>query len=265
MPLRHESIAIPTGLSLHVVRGGAGGVPLLLLPAYVDSWWTWSRILPTLTGQRDVICVDARGHGDSDRPECCYSVDDSADDIIALLETLGIDRAILVGHSGSCFTARRVARSHPQLVAALVLISSPVALDREQLADFIDPVMSLADPVPEGFIRAFQLGVAHHSLPAAFVDGIVRESAKVPARVWKAALDGLLDYRDVADLERVTAPTTLVWGELDRIASREDQDRLAAAIAGTNLITLPETGHSPHWERPEMVAEIVLEVAAAID
>lgn len=264
--LGHQSVAIATGLSLHVVRGGPrNGVPLVLLPAYADSWWSWSRVFPDLTSVRDVLAVDARGHGDSDRPECCYGVDDSAADVVALLETLGIGRAILVGHSGSCFTARRVAATHPHLVAALVLIGSPYALDRQQLAEFVDAVAALADPISESWIRDFQLGAADHPLPSTFVEGIVQESAKVPARVWKATLDGLLEYRDEAALERIAAPTTLIWGDRDAITDREDQERLVAAIGGATLVVLPETGHSVHWERPGRVAEILLEVAAQAD
>jgi non-heme chloroperoxidase len=49
--------------------------------------------------------VDQRGHGDSERPACCYSIDDFAADAVAFLDAIGLQRATLVGHSGSCFTA----------------------------------------------------------------------------------------------------------------------------------------------------------------
>jgi pimeloyl-ACP methyl ester carboxylesterase len=79
-------------------------------------------------------------------------------------------------------------------------------------------------------------------------------SIKLPARVWKSALDGLVAFDDAADLGRIAAPTLFMWGEWDRLLSREEQHHLAAALPGARVVVYPETGHSPNWERPEWVA-----------
>jgi pimeloyl-ACP methyl ester carboxylesterase len=256
-------VELPTGVALHLARGGRrDSIPLVLLPAYTDSWFSWSRILPSLSAELDVVAVDLRGHGDSGRPASGYGVDDVSADIVALLDALGVSKASLIGHSGSCFAARRVAALHPSRVAALGLIGSPVALDRARLPALVDSIEQLVDPIPEAFVRDFQMGASHVPLPDAFLAGVVAESRKVPARVWRAALDGLLDYRDEDDLRRIRAPTTLIWGDRDTIVTREDQDRLRREIADARLVVLPDTGHSPHWERPEAVAEILRSMAA---
>jgi non-heme chloroperoxidase len=83
----------------------------------------------------------------------------------------------------------------------------------------------------------------------------VAQSLKAPARVWRSALEGLLGFDDAADLGRIVAPTLLLWGERDGLFSREEQERLAAAIPGARLQVVPEAGHSPHLERPERVAD----------
>jgi pimeloyl-ACP methyl ester carboxylesterase len=72
--------------------------------------------------------LDQRGHGDSDRPDCCYTVEDFAGDVAAFLDAVGAGRATLVGHSGSCLVARCVAEIHPERVARLVLIGAPESL-----------------------------------------------------------------------------------------------------------------------------------------
>ena len=78
---------------------------------------------------------------------------------------------------------------------------------------------------------------------------------QAPARVWRDGLEGLLGFDDAADLGRIVAPTLLLWGEQDGMFSREEQDRLAAAIPGPRLHVVPETGHSPHLERPQQIAD----------
>lgn len=260
--LVHTTVKVHSGLSLHVVRGGVrGGITLLLLPAYADSWWSYSRVLPGLAEELDVLAVDLRGHGDSDRPACCYRVEDFAGDIVALLDALDIDAAALVGHSGSCFVARRVAVQHPSRVAALALLASPLALERASLEEFIEAVRSLQDPIGVDFIRDFQLGAAHLAIPEDFLEGIVAESAKVPARVWRDTLDGLLDFRDERDLGAIKAPTTLIWGDHDTIVARGDQERLQAAIPDSKLIVMADTGHSLHWERPDATVDVLLAIA----
>jgi non-heme chloroperoxidase len=259
--LVHERIHVGAGVSVHVVRGRLAGAPsVVLLPGYADSWWSYARVLPGLVEALDVVLIDARGHGDSDRPVCCYGVTDVANDVVAVLDALDMPRAALVGHSGSCFAARRVALQHPSRVSALGLIASPLAMDREGLEPFLDQVRSLDDALDEDFIRDFQVGAAHLPLPEWFVARLVAESAKVPANVWKATLDGLVAYRDEEELGAITAPTTLLWGDRDPIVPREEQERLKIAIPGASLVVIPETGHSPHWERPEDTIEVLIEL-----
>jgi pimeloyl-ACP methyl ester carboxylesterase len=65
----------------------------------------------------------------------------------------------------------------------------------------------------------------------------------------------MLAYDDADQLERITAPTLILWGEQDGLfAGVDGQQRLAAAIPGAQLTVYPETGHSANWERPERVA-----------
>jgi pimeloyl-ACP methyl ester carboxylesterase len=136
--------------------------------------------------------VNQRGHGDSERPACCYTVEDFAADAVAFLDAVGRQRATLVGHSGSCFVALRVAATHPGRVARLVLIGSPVSLLGNQgVLEFQAAVHALPDPVPVDFVRGFQAAAAHLPLPEAFLERLVAESRKLPARVWRDALDGL--------------------------------------------------------------------------
>jgi non-heme chloroperoxidase len=253
--LRFAITRLATGPQVHYAeQGDPDGETILFLPAYADSWFSYSRMLPLLPARFHAFALDQRGHGDSERPACCYTVDDLAADTVAFLDAAGIERATLVGHSGSCFTARRVAVTHPERVAGLVLIGAPLSLAKPTVVAFQTTVHALEDPVPAQFAREFQAGAVHVPLPEGFLEGLVAESLKLPVHVWKAALDGLVAFDDAADLGRITASTLLIWGDHDAVVSLEDQQRLRDAVPDARLKVYPETGHSPHWERPERVA-----------
>ena len=82
----------------------------------------------------------------------------------------------------------------------------------------------------------------------------VGESLKVPAHVWKATLEGLLEAVPAAATGTIVAPTLIVWGDRDVFVPREDQQRLTAAIRNSRLVIHEGVGHVVHWEQPERVA-----------
>jgi non-heme chloroperoxidase len=114
-------------------------------------------------------------------------------------------------------------------------------------------VRALQGPVPVQFARELQGAAVHVALPEPFFERLIAESLKVPARVWRTALEGLFAFDDAADLARIAAPTLLIWGEWDRWLPREEEDQLAATIPRARVVVYPATGHSPNWERPERV------------
>jgi pimeloyl-ACP methyl ester carboxylesterase len=100
-------------------------------------------------------------------------------------------------------------------------------------------------------------------VPDALLDTAVRESLKVPARVWRAAFAGFLEDACFGELSRIAAPTLLVWGDRDALVPLADQDMLLNSIAGSRLIVYPGAGHAPHWEEPERFARNLAAFAQA--
>jgi non-heme chloroperoxidase len=250
---RWDFVRLGSGLSVHLARqGDTDGTPLVFLPGYADSSFSYSRVLALLPARYRSFAIDPRGHGDSDRPACCYAVDDFVSDTVAFLDTVGVERSVIAAHSGSCFVARRLAIKHPERVAALVLSGSPAGSLAPRVAEALtDFVSGLTDPVPADLIRDFQASGAYGPLPDRFLERLVIESGKLPARVWRDAARGLVAFDDTADLARIHAPVLFVWGDHDGLLSVAEQRRMAASIAGARSLIYPETGHSPHWERPE--------------
>jgi non-heme chloroperoxidase len=240
---------------LYGEQGDPGGEAIVFVHGWPDSWFSFSRVLALLPARYHAFAFDQRGFGDSERPACCYTIDDLAADVVAFLDAAGLERATVVGHSLGSFIAGRVAETHPERVTRLGLIGSAVTAANEVLLEVQASVRTLEDPVPAAFAREFQSSTAYAPLPAAFFEQIVAESRKLPARLWREVLDGVIAFDDAADLGRIMAPTLLLWGEQDALFPRQEQERLVAAIPGVRLVVYPETGHCPNWARPERVAD----------
>jgi non-heme chloroperoxidase len=247
---------LSTGVSLHYAeQGDQAGEAIVFLHGYSDSWFSFSRILPLLSPEYHAFALTERGHGESDKPECCYTVEDFAADVDAFMDAVGIGKATLVGHSGGSFMAQRVALSYPHRVGRFVLIGSATTLlNNEGVGDLGKEMLALEDPVPPEFVREFQESTIYYPVPEEFLETVVSESLKLPARVWRDYIEGVvLTVDHAARLDGIDVPTLILWGEQDALFPREEQERLAAAIPGATLKMYPETGHAVHWERPEWV------------
>jgi non-heme chloroperoxidase len=257
--IQFATTPLETGLRLHYAeQGDPTGEAIVFLHGYSDSWFSFSRVLPLLSPEYHAFALTQRGHGDSDKPQCCYTPEDFAADVDAFMEAVAIEGATLVGASTGALFAQRVALSYPRRVGRLVLVGAqtPANVANEVVLGLQEEVRALEDPVSPEFVRAFQEGTIHQPVPQEFLDTVVSESLKLPARVWRDYWEGAvlsIDRDYVLPLREIDVPTLMLWGEQDPLFPREEQERLAAAIPGATLKVYPETGHAVHWDRPEWV------------
>jgi non-heme chloroperoxidase len=253
-------ITVSPGVELDVVLSGdPAGVPLLLLHGISDSNASMAVLTDQLPASVRAIAVSQRGHGDSSKPAGPYATDAFVNDAIAVLDRLGVRRAVVFGHSMGSVIAQRLAARHPGRVAGLILEGAFPGLKGNPIVEgfYAEAIAPLTDPIDPGFAREFQLSTIARPVPPAFVDLITAESCRLPARAWKQILRDMMTFDTSADLSRIKAPTILLWGDRDGFASRADQDRLVAGIAGSALTVFVGTGHDPHWEEPKRVADMI--------
>jgi pimeloyl-ACP methyl ester carboxylesterase len=252
-PPRFADARLATGVRLRYAElGDPAAQPLILLHGYSDSWFSYSRVLPGLARRHRVYALDLRGHGDSDRPAGGYTMPELAADVVAFMDAKGIERATVVGHSMGSFVAQQVAVRAPERVTRLVLVGSATRFRSLMgVSELSGAVHALSDPVPPEFAREFQVSTIYRPVPEEFLDRAVAESLKLPARVWRAVMAGMLATGAASDLGKLGIPTLILWGERDSCFARSEQEALAAAIPGAVLKVYPETGHALHWERPE--------------
>lgn len=254
-PIR--SIELPTDVRLqYVEHGDPRGVPVVLLHGASDSWRSYELVLPHLPEWIRAIAVTQRGHGDASRPPAGYRTRDFAADVAALLDALGIPEAVIVGHCLGGYVAQRFAIDHPERTRGLVLVATRSTwYDHPDIRAVAEIVAGLEDPVDPTFVREFQQSTLAQPVVPQYVETVVAESLKLPARVWRSLFDECLSPADhpAAELGRIGASTLVLCGERDSLAL-DQQEGLAAAIPAAVLRTYPEAGHALHWEEPERFA-----------
>lgn len=252
-------LTLANGLRLPCVdQGDPGGVPVLLLHGVTDSWRSFTPLLPLLPPSIRAIAVTQRGHRDADQPPDGYGLGALAADALGVLDALGLESAVLAGHSMGAAVAQRVAAAHPDRVRGLLLMGGFHSMAHNAAVhELWEVVARLEDPVDPAFVREFQRSTVASPLAPAFLDMVVGESLALPARVWRALFGGFLADDQVDSLARITAPTVVMWGDRDTICPRADQDVLVRAIPGARLAVVPDVGHALHWENPQTVAAAV--------
>lgn len=113
------------GIRLHYHRTGGDKPPLVLSHGITDSGLCWRRVAEALEAEYDVVMVDARGHGLSDRPERDYSREEHARDLAGVIRILGLEPARVMGHSMGGAITTVLAATEPSLVRSAVLEDPP--------------------------------------------------------------------------------------------------------------------------------------------
>jgi pimeloyl-ACP methyl ester carboxylesterase len=113
-------------VKIYYVRDGGPGETVILLHGFPQTWSSWKKMMPLLSADYDVIAVDLRGVGGSDKPKTGYDKKTSAQDIKALMDELGIKKANIVGHDIGGMIAYAFAAQFPDMAESITIIDVPV-------------------------------------------------------------------------------------------------------------------------------------------
>lgn len=240
----------------YATQGAADDPTLVLLHGYSDSWRSYLPLMDALPEQFRIVAVSMRGHGDSAKPSSGYDIKTLANDVIAALEALGISSAVVVGHSMGSLVAQRIAFENPERVSQLVLIGAFSTIEGNAAVEAFwrDEVALIRDPVDPGFASAFQQSSVAVPLSDGFLESVVAESLKVPARVWQQMLRALLVDDQSDRLRDIAVPSLIIWGDQDAFTGLSEQNLLLNQIPEARLAIYPGIGHAPHWEDTRRVA-----------
>jgi len=275
MEVREGLAAGRDGTAIWWRDAGQGGVPVLLTDGIACSGFIWDRLFPALAARGRVLHWNYRGHGKSGRPADPErsTVADCVDDLLAVLDAAGEQRAVLAGHSMGVMVALEAHRRAPERVAALVLVcGSPgpplqTFHGTDALARLL-PAFRLAVLAFPGLARlgfrtllpneiVLQLGLwleVNRSLVRRrdlrrYLEDASRVDPGVFVRLLASA--GAVDASD--HLAEVAVPALVVGGERDTFTPVELSRRMAVGLPDAELLLLPGASHMGPLEHPELV------------
>ena len=252
--------ALVNGVKLNYELHGDTGQPLVLVHGYTGDITDWRHQIPAFSPSFRVLIADNRGHGQSEAPadRSAYSVEQMAADIEALTEQLGLDCFHLLGHSMGGAVVQEIALNSPQRLLSLTLhdttdsfaitrMNPALALWRDHRFDLaqsqgMSAVAEMASPFPPP-----------PHMPAARLEETKKRLAAMSVDAFVGAWQGLAGWQGAETrAEAITAPALVIYGDLDTQFIIDGSKRLASAIPGAETAVVPQTGHSPQFERPDL-------------
>jgi pimeloyl-ACP methyl ester carboxylesterase len=258
------------GLRFHVAEAGSGE-PIVLLHGWPQHWWAWRKVVPLLAPQARVVMPDLRGFGWSDAPPDGYDKPTMADDMLAVLDALGLERVTIVGHDWGGWIAVLACMKAPERFERLLALGISPPFGRPSPRALLDAwrfgyMLAIAAPEAgerlvssERFVRTML-----HARAGAFSDDDLRAFAEVLAEPARARASVQL-YRTFLLRElaagtrgRLHVPARLVVGGDDPVVR---PSLLAGRERHADELTVELVAGCGHWipaERPDLVAERAL-------
>jgi len=263
------------GLRWHWVDAG-NGEPILFIHGLPESWYSWHHQMIDLAASRRVIAVDLKGYGQTDKPPTGYSVEQVADELLALLDAIGLRRFDLVTHDWGTGIGQRLAADHAQRIRRYARMQAPVAeIDLEgrhpQFQLFQN--QTLAIRVLGDATALVHLIYGYDGVPGTntvapidndILDRIALEfsrpgTAEAVARyfVENPITDPAYWAQGVDLFGRMTFPVLLLQGDADPNQPHEYFDDAESYFPDARLVFVPDTGHFLHLEQPPAVNQVL--------
>jgi pimeloyl-ACP methyl ester carboxylesterase len=269
------------GMRFHVAEAGAGE-PVLLLHGWPQHWYVWRKVLPLLAGERRVICPDLRGFGWSDAPPGRYEKRALAEDMVALLHALELERVDLIAHDWGGWIGYQLCLHHPDLIRRYLALNivtpwpapptlaGALSLWRLTYQVVISTPLLGASLIARTDLvkRLIRTGAVHRDAwteqDLESFQSVLREPARAKASVHlyrTFLLKELVPYLAGADnAHRNTVPTLQLHGMRDVAVDHRRLGRWQEFSDEMALELCDDSGHFIAEELPELVAQRALEL-----
>ncbi len=277
VPVQSRLISVD-GLNLNVVEYGGDGPPLLAVHGTGLVAQVWGVMAPYLTPHFRVFALDRRGHGDSDKPAAGYQLDESVADYAGVIEQIGGERWVALGHSSGGTSLGLAAAQRPELFRRIAMVDPIIFPSRRGIPAALDGARTMAE-------RTRRRRAAWPSAQAMFDDlsGKAAFSTWQPKALWGYVQHGaetvengsvrlkcppelearMYGHAGAVDLfeefSRIGVPVLIIrGGQTDRFP-RENAERAAAENPKIRLVEMPGLTHFASMEDPEGVARLCVE------
>jgi len=248
-----------------------GGVPVVFLHGFPHDRSLWRHQRSALTSRVRCVVPDLRGFGVS-TPDAPYSIDQYADDVVALMDAIDVESAAICGLSMGGYIAMAMWRRHPTRVKALMLCDTKMTPDDEKARNNRNVMIDLARTEGSETVAMKLLpgmvGAASRERSPNIAEEVHLMMARQPVDGIVGALSALRDRADSrATLESITVPTLVVVGEDDVLTPPSDARAMIASIPASthpHLEFISGAGHVSCLERPAAVTHALADFLATL-
>jgi 3-oxoadipate enol-lactonase len=239
------------------------GPPLLLMQGLGYARGGWGPSVELLAERFRVTFYDNRGIGESDKPAGPYTTEQLAEDAVAVLDEVGVERAHVVGASLGGMAAQELALAQPERVDRLVLACTTPGGEHARPTPAPTVALFAEAPTlaPEDALRKFVANALSANAPDELVDEIYRWRLANPPDPagWQAQAAAAAMHDAYDRLGDIGAPTLVVHGTEDNVVDAGNADLVAERIPDARLEVFEGCGHLLFWEQPERFARVVEE------
>jgi 3-oxoadipate enol-lactonase len=242
------------------------GAPLVLIPGFTMNHLAWAAVIPHLSKEFQIVLFDNRGAGKSDSPDTSYTIEEMAEDTLALLDKLRIEKAHFLGQSMGSIICQQIGSKAPERVEKMMLCGT-----------FAKPKMT-AKYAFQTIGRLYQEGLPYDRVielffPLIFSDAFLSNKEKVetlktmirqdpcPMNLigYRRQFEALEHFNSEMILPKISVPTLVLGYELDICTTLEAARHVADKIPKAKFKVMKGTGHNGFMERPDLFVEAVLD------
>lgn len=249
-----------SAVTVHHLVTGPEGAPVVVLSNSLGSTHAmWDAQAEALAEHFRVVRYDTRGHGGSPVPAGPYDIDDLADDVVALLDSLGVARAHFVGLSLGGMTGMRLAARNPERVDRLVVLCTGAKLDppsawHDRAATVREQgTAAVAEAVVQRWFTAPHLA-AHPDVRASSEATV----AATPAEGYASCCEVIATMDLRADLPAISAPTLAIAGAEDPATPPPFLETIATTVQDGRLLVVPQSAHLANAEQPATITPAII-------
>lgn len=267
-------------VKLHYVTQGEGPL-MLMLHGFPEFWYSWRHQIPEFAQAYKVVAVDLRGYNESDKPKelSAYSIKELILDVKGLIEGLGYDECVLVGHDWGGFIAWNFAYCYPQMLSKLIVLNLPHPTKFKQGLGTIQQLLKSwyifffqLPLLPELYLQADDYRIVGEAFTKMAINKNTFSEADLNAYKDAAAKRGALTamvnyYRNLFPSLFATqqtqgllnVPTLMIWGENDLALGQELTYGTEEYVRDFQIRYIPNCSHWVQQERPELVNQYIWE------
>ncbi|MBI1846277.1 MAG: alpha/beta hydrolase [Candidatus Rokubacteria bacterium] len=256
---RHRTVQV-NGLDLHCLEWGPSGtVGLCFLHGGSAHAHWFDRVAPAFASRFPAIALDQRGHGESQWPAPpSYATEDFTSDLLGVIDSLGWERTILVGHSMGGHVSMAFSAWHPERVERLVIVDSRPTIPPDRLEWMHErgrrPLRR--HPSQDAAVHAFRLRPRATVADPAFLAHLARVGTVERDGGWRFRFDPDTSrlrkpYDNWQLVDRIRARTLIARAGQSPVLPREEARALQSRIAGSELVEIPGAHHHLTLDQPE--------------